>query len=65
MIPDQQYWQERAKQIEDARHRDALQVVDDLFRGSVEAEKQIERDITVWYKRFGDNNGCVTLADAK
>lgn len=65
MIPDQQYWQERAKQIEDARHRDALQVVDDLYRGSVEAEKQIERDIIVWYQRFGDNNGCVTLADAK
>lgn len=65
MIPDQQYWQERAKQIEEARHRDALQVVDDLYTGYVQAEKQIEADITTWYQRFGNNNGCTSLADAK
>ena len=61
----QEYWKKRMEDLEAARHREAEEVVQDLeimYRG---AERQIEADLSRWWQRFADNNGHVSMAEAR
>ena len=61
----QEYWKKRMEDLEAARHREAEKVVQDLeimYRG---AERQIEADLSRWWQRFADNNGHVSMAEAR
>ena len=65
MSRNQDYWKKRMTDLEASLHRDAEAVVADLetlYRG---AERQIEADLSRWYGRFANNNGVVTMADAR
>ena len=65
MSRNQEYWKKRMEDLEASLHRDAEAVVADLetmYRG---AERQIEADLSRWYGRFANNNGVVTMADAR
>lgn len=65
MSRNQDYWTKRMTDLEASLHRDAEAVVADLetlYRG---AERQIEADLSRWYGRFANNNGVVTMADAR
>ena len=65
MSKDQTYWMNRMKDLEASRHREAEQVVQDLESIYRNAERQIEADISRWYGRFANNNGVVSMADAR
>ena len=52
-------------QLEEARHREASEVVADLETMYRAAERQIESDLSRWYSRFGNNNGVVSMAEAR
>ena len=61
----QEYWKKRMEDLEAARHKEAEKVVQDLeimYRG---AERQIEADLSRWWQRFADNNGHVSMAEAR
>ena len=65
MSRNQEYWTKRMTDLEASLHRDAEAVVTDLetmYRG---AERQIEADLSRWYGRFANNNGVVSMADAR
>ena len=65
MSRNQEYWTKRMTDLEASLHRDAEAVVADLetmYRG---AERQIEADLSRWYGRFANNNGVVSMADAR
>ena len=65
MSRNQEYWKKRMEDLEAARHREAEKVVQDLetmYRG---AERQIEADLSRWWQRFADNNGHVSMAEAR
>lgn len=65
MSRNQEYWKKRMEDLEASRHREAEKVVQDLetmYRG---AERQIEADLSRWWQRFADNNGHVSMAEAR
>ena len=65
MSKNQEYWKKRMEDLEASRHREAEKVVQDLetmYRG---AERQIEADLSRWWQRFADNNGHVSMAEAR
>lgn len=64
-MKNQEYWLERALDLEESLHRPAELVVADLDKAYRSAERQIEADISRWYQRFANNNGVVSLADAR
>lgn len=64
-MKNQEYWKSRMIDLEASLHRPAELVVADLDRAYRSAERQIEADISRWYQRFANNNGGVSLADAR
>jgi len=58
------YWAQRLKNMEDALKDQAYSYVENMDRQFVEAQAEIERQLSVWYQRFADNND-ITLAEAK
>lgn len=65
MSRNQEYWKGRMEQLEKSLYRDAEKTVHDLERMYREAERQIESDLSRWYGRFANNNGVVSLTDAR
>ena len=61
----QEYWSKRMEQLEQSLHRPAEEVVHDLEGMYRQAERQIEADLSRWYSRFGNNNGVVSMAEAR
>ena len=62
---NQAYWASRMKDLEASLHREAEKTVADLETLSRAAERQIEADLSRWYTRFANNNGVVSMADAR
>lgn len=65
MTPDAEYWQGRFTQLENANHRAAEAVADDLDRAYRAATREIEGQLSTWYGRFANNNGIVDMAEAR
>lgn len=62
---DAAYWAERFTQLEESNHREAEKVMQDVEAAYRAATRQIESDISRWYRRFADNNGVVSMAEAR
>lgn len=58
------YWNRRFEMLEEARKREADQVVRQQERAYRQAIERIEGDIARWYQRLADNND-ISLAEAK
>lgn len=58
------YWRGRFEQIEESLLQHGLDYYDDLEREYRRAARNIEKDLTVWYKRLAANNG-ISFAEAK
>lgn len=58
------YWRARFDAIEAMRNKEAESVISELEPLFMESQKELERQISVWYNRFAKNNG-VSLAEAK
>ena len=63
-MKNSKYWQKRFEQIEDSSNRIASQVAKETEKMFQDAEKEIEKEISVWYQRFATNNG-IKIQDAK
>lgn len=61
----QAYWRKRAEQIARRQFRTAEEYARELVREYRRAMASIERDLEVFYQRFADNNGIVSLAEAQ
>ena len=61
----QDYWKTRMEQLEQSLHKDAEETVRDLESMYRAAERQIDSDLSRWYGRFANNNGVVSMADAR
>jgi SPP1 gp7 family putative phage head morphogenesis protein len=59
-----EYWKKRFEQIEVAANSEALSVYEDIQRQYIEAQKEIENQISRWYARFAQNNQ-ITMAEAR
>ena len=64
MRKSRDYWRERMNAVEEAQHREAAGVTADIEKAFVQANREIESQISWWYQRFADNNEF-KLADAK
>ena len=62
---DQEYWTKRFEQLEQAAHRDAMEIMGDVDRFYREATRELDGDISRWYQRFANNNGIVDMAEAR
>lgn len=63
--PDKAYWRGRFVQLEQSSHKDAMETMGDIdrfFRGAV---RELDGDISRWYQRFANNNGVVSMAEAR
>lgn len=61
----QEYWRRRAEQIARRQFRTAEEYARELIREYRRAMASIQRDLEVFYRRFADNNGIVSLAEAQ
>ena len=59
-----QYWAQRMKNMEEALLDQSYSYVQNLDAQFARAQAEIEKQITVWYRRFAVNNE-ITLAEAK
>jgi len=59
------YWRRRSEQIAARQFKAAEEYLQELAREYERATMAIRRDLEVFYQRFADNNGIVTLAEAK
>ena len=64
-MPDAAYWKERFLQLEESSHRKAEDLVDDIEDAYRKATRELDHEISTWYRRFADNNGVVSMAEAK
>lgn len=62
---DAAYWAERFTQLEQSNHREAEKVMRDVESAYREAAREMEAQISTWYRRFADNNGIVSMAEAR
>jgi SPP1 gp7 family putative phage head morphogenesis protein len=62
---DTAYWMGRFTQLEQSNHREAEKVMQDVESAYREAARDLEGQISTWYRRFADNNGIVSMAEAR
>jgi len=58
------YWKQRFEQLEAASNKDAIATFNVVQEQYIAAEKEIEKQISTWYKRFAKNNQ-ITMAEAR
>lgn len=58
------YWKQRFEQLEAASNKDAVATFNVVQEQYISAEKEIEKQISTWYKRFAKNNQ-VSMAEAR
>lgn len=58
------YWKNRFEQLEDSLHKNAIDVFNENKRNFEIAQKEIEKEIAVWYQRFATNNE-ISITEAK
>lgn len=61
---NREYWQKRFTAVEDVRNKRGKLTVDQIAPHFDRAQAAIDKEISVWYQRFADNNG-ISLAEAK
>ena len=63
--PNVDYWKERFLQLESSSHRDAAEIADTIDAAYREATRDLDGEISRWFSRFADNNGLVSMGDAR
>lgn len=58
------YWKKRFEQLEDSLHKNAIDVFNENKRNFEIAQKEIEKEIAIWYQRFATNNE-ISITEAK
>lgn len=64
MVDNREYWKRRFELLEQAQNQKGTECFADIERQFMQAQKQIESQIAVWYQRFANNNG-VTMLEAR
>ena len=64
MQKDENYWQKRFDQIEQAANNKSVKYTKKLEKKYAAAAKEIDGKINAWYQRLADNNG-VSITEAK
>jgi SPP1 gp7 family putative phage head morphogenesis protein len=64
MPTNNKYWQDRFNKLQTTQMNKGSTYFKGLEKQYAEAVKSIEKDMSVWYKRFADNNQ-ITLVDAQ
>lgn len=64
MKKTRKYWNERFEEIEKASNKIGIETYSQIEPTFYEAQKNIQKEIDIWYARFAYNNN-VSLADAK
>lgn len=59
-----EYWQKRFSELEELRHGEAAAGYQEISRQYQEAERELERQISVWYQRFAASNG-ISMQEAR
>lgn len=59
-----EYWQKRFSELEELRHGEAAAGYQEISSQYQEAERELERQISVWYQRFASNNG-ISMQEAR
>lgn len=62
--PDKKYWIGRFTQMEQAQHKAAVEVADDIERQFKTAKHEVERQLSTWYQRYAVNNQ-VSMKEAR
>lgn len=62
--PDKKYWIGRFTQMEQAQHKAAVEVADDIERQFKTAQHEVERQLSTWYQRYAVNNQ-VSMKEAR
>lgn len=62
--PDKKYWIGRFTQMEQAQHKAAVEVADDIERQFKTAQHEVERQLSTWYQRYAVNNQ-VSIKEAR
>ncbi|OYO51522.1 hypothetical protein CG709_19235, partial [Lachnotalea glycerini] len=65
MPQNNEYWKNRYLQLEEAAHRNSLELVNVLENQYYKAQQEIEAKIAVWYQRFADNNNIFLVETRK
>ena len=63
-MKNSKYWQGRFEQLEKASHREAVDTYRQIEQSFIEAQKNIEKEISRWYMKFVDNNE-ISMSEAK
>ena len=58
------YWRRRFELIEQSQHQKGAECYANIERQYRQAQRELESQIDVWYRRFADNNN-VTMAEAR
>ena len=64
MVGNNEYWQKRSLELENAAYKDSEQYKKDLEQLHKETLEQIQKDIAYWYLRFAKKNK-ITYAEAQ
>jgi SPP1 gp7 family putative phage head morphogenesis protein len=62
--PNKKYWIGRFTQMEQAQHKAAVEVADDIERQFKTAQHEVERQLSTWYQRYAVNNQ-VSMKEAR
>lgn len=64
MMANNAYWKKRFAQLEAAENKKGIAFYEELAELYDKTIRDVEKDLTYWYKRFAKNNG-VSLSEAK
>lgn len=59
-----EYWKKRFELLEQKQHQIGVQCFDEIEKQFRQAQRQLEGQLSSWYRRFADNNG-ITMQEAK
>ena len=60
-----EYWKKRYEALQESLLEPTDKYCEDLEEMYIKAIKDIEKEISIWYQRFADNNGIVSMAEAR
>ena len=59
------YWKRRYEILQESLLNPADKYCEDLKNMYIDTIRDIEKEISIWYQRFADNNGIVSMAEAR
>lgn len=63
-MKNSEYWKSRFELLEKSQNQKGIECYADIEKQYMQAQREIEKQIAIWYQRFADNNG-ITLNEAR